>query len=116
MAQPAPGWCERPLRKPSIQRFVSQTCIFDTKRTNDVFWVNLQTTPVPLYGTSPPDLRRGARKTSNLQGQAFQPAGSPDFPVLPGATGKSPQLADKNVCPTQAACGLAGQLRNSGLT
>jgi hypothetical protein len=36
-------------------------------------------------------------------GQAFQPAGSPDFPVRPRATGKSPQQADKNVCPTQAA-------------
>lgn len=61
MAQPAPGWCERPFRKPSIQRFVSQTCIFATKRTNDDFWVTLQTTPVPLCGTSPPDLRRHLR-------------------------------------------------------
>ncbi|MCI0420461.1 MAG: hypothetical protein L0312_14760, partial [Acidobacteria bacterium] len=42
------------------------TCIFDTKRSNDEFRVTLQTTPVPLRGTSPPDLRRGARKTSNL--------------------------------------------------
>jgi hypothetical protein len=38
----------------------------------------------------------------NNVGQAFQPAGSPDFPVRPWATGKSPQLADKNVCPTPA--------------
>src|SRR5688572_9938985 len=57
----------------------------------------------------------GVRDTAlNNVGQAFQPAGSPDFPVRPGATGKSPQLADKNVCPTQAACCIAGQLRNSG--
>ncbi len=35
-------------------------------------------------------------------GQAFQPAGAPDFPVrsFEQATGKSPAPADKNVCPT----------------
>jgi two-component system sensor histidine kinase/response regulator len=35
-------------------------------------------------------------------GQAFQPAGLPDFPVRCSerATGKSPAPADKNVCPT----------------
>ena len=37
-------------------RFVSQTCVIDTKRTNDDSRVTLQTTPVPLRGTSP-DLR-----------------------------------------------------------
>ncbi|MCI0419990.1 MAG: hypothetical protein L0387_21650, partial [Acidobacteria bacterium] len=67
LAQPAPGWCDRSLRKPPIERFVSQTCSFDAKRSNDEFRVTLQTTPVPLRGTSPPDLRRGVRKTSNLQ-------------------------------------------------
>ena len=61
MAQPAPGWCERSLRAPSIECFVSETCIFATKRTNDDSWVTLQTTPVPLRGTSPPDLRRYLR-------------------------------------------------------
>ncbi len=42
------GWCDRSLRKPPIECFVSQTCIFDTKRSNDEFRVTLQTTPVPL--------------------------------------------------------------------
>jgi uncharacterized glyoxalase superfamily protein PhnB len=46
---------------------VSQTCIIDTKRTSDDFRITIQTTPVPLRGTSPPDLRRGVGKTSNLQ-------------------------------------------------
>jgi len=38
-------------------------------------------------------------------GQAFQPAGSPDFPVRCSerATGKSPEPADRNVRPTNAA-------------
>ncbi|MCI0420296.1 MAG: CRTAC1 family protein, partial [Acidobacteria bacterium] len=48
LAQPAPGWCDRSLRKPPIECFVSQTCIFDTKHSNDEFRVTLQTTPVPL--------------------------------------------------------------------
>ena len=40
--------------------------------------------------------------TASAVGQAFQPAGSPDFPVRCSerATGKSPEPADKNVCPT----------------
>ena len=48
MAQPVPGWCNQPLRKPPIEGFVSQTCIIDTKRTNEDFRVMFQTTPVPL--------------------------------------------------------------------
>ncbi|MCI0421995.1 MAG: hypothetical protein L0312_22665, partial [Acidobacteria bacterium] len=44
----APGWCDRSLRKPPIERFASQTGIFDTKRSIDDFRVTLQTTPVPL--------------------------------------------------------------------
>ncbi|MCI0424174.1 MAG: hypothetical protein L0312_34025, partial [Acidobacteria bacterium] len=36
------------LRKPPIERFVSQTCMFDTNRSNDDFRVTLQTTPVPV--------------------------------------------------------------------
>ena len=67
MAQAAPGWCDPVLRNHPIERFVSRTGIFDTKRSNDDLRVIFQTTPVPLRGTSPPDLRRGARKTSNLQ-------------------------------------------------
>jgi CHASE1-domain containing sensor protein len=67
MAQSAPGWCERSLGNPLIERFVSQTCVFDTKRSIEAFQVIPQTTPVSLRGTSPPDLRRGARKTSNLR-------------------------------------------------
>jgi hypothetical protein len=43
-----PGWCDRSLQKPPVERFVSQTGIFNTKRLNDVFRVTLQTTPVPL--------------------------------------------------------------------
>ena len=44
----------------------------------------------------------------NNVGQAFQSAGSPDFPVRPGATGKSPQLADKMSAPRkQPAASLA---------
>jgi hypothetical protein len=41
-------------------------------------------------------------KTSGSVGQAFQPAGSPDFPVRGAerATGKSLAPADRNVCPT----------------
>ncbi|HLP78365.1 MAG TPA: hypothetical protein VK327_15785, partial [Candidatus Paceibacterota bacterium] len=41
-------------------------------------------------------------------GQAFQPAGSPDFPVryTEQATGKSPQPADKSVCPTPKVLGV----------
>ena len=41
-------------------------------------------------------------------GQAFQPAGSPDFPVRCSeqATGKSPAPADKNVCPTKKVLGV----------
>jgi hypothetical protein len=31
-----------------------------------------------------------------------------------GVTGKSPQLADNNVCPTQTARGIDGRFRNSG--
>jgi hypothetical protein len=61
LAHPVPGWCDQRLRKPPSEGFVSQTCIIDTKRTNDDFRVTIQTTPVPLRGTSPPDLR-GAQK------------------------------------------------------
>ena len=52
MAQPARGWCDLVLRK----------------HPNEDFRVTFQTTPVPLRGTSPPDLRSGARNT-----QIFQP-------------------------------------------
>jgi hypothetical protein len=47
------------------------------------------------------------RNVLGAVGQAFQPAGSPDFPVrcLEQATGKSPAPADRNVCPT-SVCGL----------
>ena len=68
MAQPALGWCDPVLRKHPIVRFVARTRIFGTRRSNDDFRVTFQTTPVPLCGTSPPDLRRGARKMSNLHG------------------------------------------------
>ena len=34
MAQPAPGWCDLLLRKPPIDCCVSQTRIFDMKRSN----------------------------------------------------------------------------------
>jgi hypothetical protein len=61
LAQPASGWCDRSLWKPPIERFVSQTCVFDTKRSIDAFQIIPQTTPVPLRGTSPPDLRRYLR-------------------------------------------------------
>ena len=46
--------------------------------------------------------RLGALTACSVVGQAFQPAGSPDFPVRCSerATGKSPEPADKNVCPT----------------
>ena len=78
MAQPAPGWCDPYLPRHPIERFVSQTRIFDTKRSNDDSRITFQVTPVPLRGTSPPDLRRGARKTSNLQVPAL--AGQAAFP------------------------------------
>jgi hypothetical protein len=58
---PAPGWCDRPSRIPAIEGLLSQTCIFDTKRTNDDFQVALQTTPVPLRGTSPSRRGKGCR-------------------------------------------------------
>src|SRR5688572_18188859 len=45
---PAPGCCDRTGWKPSVECCVSQTCIFNTTRSNDDFWVGLQTTPVPL--------------------------------------------------------------------
>jgi hypothetical protein len=67
MAQPARGWCDRPLRKHAIERFVPQRLFVDTKRLNDGSWCIPQTTSVPLRGASPPDLRRGARKTSTSQ-------------------------------------------------
>ena len=44
---PALGWCDPVLRKHPIERFVSRTRIFDTKRSNDDFRVTFQTTPVP---------------------------------------------------------------------
>jgi adenosylmethionine-8-amino-7-oxononanoate aminotransferase len=46
--------------------------------------------------------RLGALTACSVVGQAFQPAGSPDFPVRCSerATGKSPKPSDKNVCPT----------------
>jgi len=46
--------------------------------------------------------RLGTLTACSVVGQAFQPAGSPDFPVRCSeqATGKSPEPADKNVCPT----------------
>ncbi|MCW5554224.1 MAG: 4Fe-4S ferredoxin [Verrucomicrobiae bacterium] len=45
---------------------------------------------------------------ANHVGQACQPAGSPDFPVRSSdrATGKSPEPADKNVCPTSKVLGV----------
>ncbi len=41
-------------------------------------------------------------------GQAFQPAGTPDFPIRCSeqATGKSPERAGKNVCPTAKVIGV----------
>ena len=45
---PAPGWCDPALRKHPIERFVSRTRRFDTKRANEAFRVTFQTTPVPL--------------------------------------------------------------------
>ena len=46
---PALGWCDPVLRKHPIERFVSRTRIFDTKRSNDDFRVTFQTTLVPLH-------------------------------------------------------------------
>ena len=72
---PAPGWCDPALRNHPIERFVSGTRIFDTKGTNEAFRVTFPTTPVPLRDRRRcaalplPDLRREARKTSNLQFQ-----------------------------------------------
>ncbi len=45
---PAPGWCDRPLRKPPIERFVPQGLLLHTKRLNDDSRCIPQTTPVPL--------------------------------------------------------------------
>jgi hypothetical protein len=42
-----------------------------TKHLNDGSRNFPQTTPVPLRGTSPPETRRGAIKTSNLKIPAF---------------------------------------------
>ena len=47
MARPAPGWCDRPLQKPPIERFVPQGLFPDMKRLT-VRGTSLQTTPVPL--------------------------------------------------------------------
>jgi len=69
MAQPAPGWCDPSLRKHPIEYFVSQTRIFDTKRSNNDFRGTFQTTPVPLRGTSPPDLRGEPEKDPNSRRQ-----------------------------------------------
>ena len=99
MAQPAPGWCDRPLQKPPIEGFVSQRCVLDTKRSNEGFWRLLQTTPVPQGGTSPPDLRRGARfpcKGTNAEtpgnarsrARSFSVRGAPAPPFLSFATRK----------------------------
>jgi hypothetical protein len=69
MAQLLPGWCDRPLQNPLVKRFVSQTCVFETKCLMDAFQVAPHTTPVSLRGTSP-HLRRGARETSDLQSRS----------------------------------------------
>ena len=45
---PAPGWCDPALRKHPVERFVSRTRMFDTKRANEDFRVTFQTTPAPL--------------------------------------------------------------------
>lgn len=52
--------------------------------------------------------RLGALTACSTVGQAFQPAGAPDFPVRCSerATGKSPAPADKNVCPTHKGTGI----------
>ena len=63
---------------------MSQSGLIDTKRSIDAFQIIPQTTPVPPCGTSPPDLRRGARTTSRLWKQAFQPAASPDVEEIVG--------------------------------
>ncbi len=46
MAQPALGWCDRPMRKPpTTERFVPQRLFLDTKRLNDGSRCIPQTTP-----------------------------------------------------------------------
>lgn len=60
LGQPAPGWLGRRLRTEPTTRFVHKILQLSTKRLNDGPKPSLQTTPVPLSGTSPPDFRRGA--------------------------------------------------------
>ena len=65
---PTPAGVVRPgVAETSNRALRVMNGMFDTKRANEDFRVTFQTTPVPLRDTSPPDLRRGARKTSNLQ-------------------------------------------------
>ncbi len=77
----------RSLRKPPMERFASQTGIFGTKRSNDDFRATpsdhsrAAARPLSLRGTSPPGLRRGARKTSNSQsGWRRQPGSDGRWP------------------------------------
>jgi hypothetical protein len=61
------------LRKLPGTRFVPKIPKLVTKLLNVASFHVLQTTPVPLRGTSPPDFRRGALKTSNLEKAGFCP-------------------------------------------
>jgi glutamate-1-semialdehyde 2,1-aminomutase len=75
--------------------------------------------PVYQAGTlsgNPLAMAAGIANLEELVGQAFQPAGSPDFPVRCSewATGKSPAPADKNVCPTIVSGPVYAQLEELG--
>jgi PAS domain S-box-containing protein len=72
LAQPAPGWCDHRLPKAATMRFVHKILERGTKYLNDGSRNFPQTTPVPSSGTSPPEARRGAIKTSNLQSLRMQ--------------------------------------------
>ena len=80
---PALGWCDPALRKHPIERFVSRTRIFDTKRANEDFWVTFQTTPVPLR-----DRRRCAALVPLVQGGPY-PGGCSIFSQLPVEEGRA---------------------------
>jgi len=71
LARPAPGWCDRRLKKAPTTRFVPKILELGTKRLNDGSRNFPQTTPVLLHGTSPPCFRRGAIKTSNLEARSL---------------------------------------------
>jgi hypothetical protein len=58
--------------KAPAMRFVPTILKFRAKRLDGGFRDLPQTTPVPLRGTSPPALRRGAQKISDLECGGFR--------------------------------------------